>query len=67
MINFRWGQAAGQAASQASGFNLVGARAIWRGVKKRPGTGGGQEKRRAFRSVIAWVHVRTPTALSSVL
>lgn len=47
MINFRWGQAAGQ----ASGFNLEGTRAISRGLRKDEGIGGGQEKRRAFRSV----------------
>lgn len=63
MINFHQGQAA----SQASGFNLAAARAISRGSRKDEGPGGGDvigEKRRAFRSVIAWVaHLRTPTLL----
>lgn len=53
MINFRWGQAAGQ----ASGFNLAGTQAISGGLRKdegRVGEGGqsgGKKKRRAFRSV----------------
>lgn len=67
MINFRWGQAASQAASQASGFNLAGAQSISSSEKKKAkGGGGGKERRRPFRSVIAWVHLRTPTVLSSV-
>lgn len=37
MINFRWGQAAGQ----ASGFNLAAAQAISRGLRKDEGWGGG--------------------------
>lgn len=72
MINFRWGQA-GQpvgAAGQASGFNLADARAISRGFRKDKrlleGTGEGRRKRRAARGVMAWVHLRTPTRLSSV-
>lgn len=35
MINFRWGQAASQAASQASGFNLAGAQSISSSEKKK--------------------------------
>lgn len=48
MINFRWGQAGGQAgvqaASQASGFNLVGTRAISRGLRKDKGLGEARRK-----------------------
>lgn len=39
MINFRWGQAAGQ----ASGLNLAAARAISRRAKKRQGEAGEKE------------------------
>lgn len=39
MINFRWGQAAGQ----ASGLNLAAARAISRRAKKRQGEAGENE------------------------
>lgn len=40
MINFRWGQAAGQ----ASGFNLAGTQSILRGLRKDVGLGEGRKK-----------------------
>ena len=58
MINFRWGQAAGQ----ASGFNLADAQSISRGLRKDEGWGGVVQQ-----CDIAWVHLRNaPTLFSSV-
>lgn len=62
MINFRWGQAGGQ----ASGFNLADAQAILRGLRKgkgrlgqggREGGGGGVETRSVGLALHA---LRTP-------
>lgn len=54
MINFRWGQAAGQ----ASGFNLAAAQAISRGLRKDEGWGGGVGGGVVRPCDIAWVHLR---------
>lgn len=59
MINFRWGQAAGQ----ASGFNLEGTRAISRGLRKDEGIGG----RAGEKEGVQERGLRTPTLVSSVL
>ena len=58
MINFRWGQAAGQ----ASGLNLAAAQAISRGLRKDEGLGGGA----AVRYSVGPLKKRPQTLFSSV-